>query len=91
MGGWGGGWNANKMERQRKRKSRGEGNDEQRERLVFKKVCFSYKKDPPIALDFDHRQFSLKPDCCAGGCRQESSLCVCMCVVVFFYFSILWL
>lgn len=37
----------------------------------------SYKKDPPIALDFDHKlyiYFLVKPDCCAGKCRQESEL-----------------
>lgn len=55
---------------------------EEKATMSREKACFfsknSYKKDPPIALDFDHRQFFfVKPDCCAGKCRQESSLFCC--------------
>lgn len=50
---------------------------------IFKKVFF-YKKDPPIALWLRPQTvFILKPDRCAGGCRQESSLCVVLFSVFF--------
>lgn len=47
-----------------------------REGLFFFLVFFknSYKKDPPIALDFDHKILLCETDRCAGKCRQESEL-----------------
>lgn len=82
--GWGGGGrergalalNANKIERQRKRKSRGEGNDEQRKRLDFQKGFLLQKGPSHSPLTSTTDSFRLKPDRCAGGRRQESSLCV---------------
>lgn len=62
-----------------KRNSRGEGNDEQRKKAQFSKRFFFLlqKKDPsrsPLTSTTDVPHPG--PDRCAGGCRQESSLCV---------------
>lgn len=80
--------NANKIERQRKRKSRGEGNDEQRKRLNFQKGFLLQKGPSHSPLTSTTDSFRLKPDRCAGGCRQESSLCVVLCFFFFFFVAL---
>lgn len=80
--------NTNKIARQRKHRSRGEGNDEQRKRLDFQKGFLLQKGPSHSPLTSTTDSFRLEPDRCAGGCRQESSLCVilglfCCCWVFF--------
>lgn len=91
-GGWGrghwGGGGTGVEQRQTKRKSRGEGNDEQRKRLGFQKGFLLQKGPSHSPLTSTTDSSHLKPDRCAGGCRQESSLCV---VKLFFFFFFLWL
>lgn len=72
--------------RQTKRKSRGEGNDEQRKRLDFQRGFLLQKGPSHSPLTSTTDSFLLKPDCCAGERRQESSLCVIKFVWFFFLY-----
>lgn len=69
--------NANKQEETESARAEEKATMSREKGQIFKKVFVSFtKRTLPQPFDFDHRQFRLKPDRCAGGCRQKSSLCV---------------